>query len=117
MLPRKNRLTGRYEYRKVYRDGKKVGNSFFNLFYLKLLDPEEATKVGIVVSKKLVKSSPKRNRLKRIFREIVRINFGKMGSGYWVVINPKLSALNGKYAEINTEFVKTIQKIPFPRAV
>lgn len=113
MLPRKNRLTSRYEYKKVYRDGRKVGNRFFNLFYLRRFNQAEDTKVGIVVSKKLIKSSPKRNRLKRVFREIVRTNFGKMGSGYWVVINPKLNALNGKYAEINTEFIETIQKIPF----
>jgi ribonuclease P protein component len=115
MLPKEHRLTTRYEYGKVRRDGTHVSSRFFHLYYLARYDPTEKTKVGIVISNKFSKSAPARNKLKRIFREVIRLNFGKMKSGYWIVIHPKFNVKDAKYEEINSDFIKTIQKAPFAK--
>ncbi|HDQ88791.1 MAG TPA: ribonuclease P protein component [candidate division WWE3 bacterium] len=113
MLIKKHRLTTRYEYGKVRRDGTHIPSRFFHLYYLKRYDPTEDTKVGIVVSNKFSKSAPERNHLKRIFREIIRTNFGKIKSGYWIVVHPKFNAKEAKYEKINLDFLKILQKSPF----
>jgi len=113
MLPKKHRLTTRYEFGKVKRDGVKVSSRFFYLYYLKRFDPVEDTKVGVVLSNKFSKVAPQRNRVKRQFREIIRTNFGKIKSGYWIVIYPKSNVKEAKYEEINTDFLKILQKSPF----
>jgi ribonuclease P protein component len=113
MLPKKHRLTTRYEYGKVRKDGNHISARFFHLDYLARYDSLEDTKVGIAISNRFSKSAPARNKVKRIFREVIRTNFGKMKTGYWIVIHPKFNTKEAKYEEINTDFIKTLQKVPF----
>ena len=115
MLPKEHRLTTRYEYGKVRKDGIHVSAHFFHLYYLARYDSAEDTKVGIIISNKFSKSAPVRNRLKRVFREVIRTNFGKIKSGYWIVVHPKFNVKDAKYEEINSDFIKTIQKSPFSK--
>lgn len=115
MLPKKHRLTTRYEYSKVKRDGSQVSSRFFHLYYLKRYDSTEDTKAGIVISNKFSKVAPARNKVKRQFREIIRTNFGKIKSGYWIVVYPKFNVKEAKYEEINLEFIKILQKSPFAK--
>lgn len=111
MLKKENRLRTRYEFYKVRRFGKKFENPLFNLFVLDAKGYSGSSRIGIVVSNKLEKRAVKRNRIKRVFREVIRLNFDKIQSGYWIVVYPKKEALEKNYEEINTEFNKVIQEV------
>lgn len=113
MLKKKNRLTSAYEFNRVYRSGKKVRTPLFDVSYLQLKDSTEPTKFGFVVPNKFSKVAPKRNKIKRLYREVVRENFEKIKSGYWIVIKPKDSSKHKKYEEINEEFNKALSEVPF----
>lgn len=115
MLKKKNRLTTDYEFNNVYRKGKKHSSEYFDIFYLSKKDYEGPTKVGFVVSNKFSKVAPKRNRVKRVFREIIKENLEKINDNLWIIIKPKPLSLEKNYEEISTEFNKVLSKIPISR--
>lgn len=115
MLKKENRLSSNYEFRLTHKYGKKIQGKFFYLYYLdrRKEDLGTPTKVGIVVSKKFSKIAVVRNRIKRIFREVIRRNFDKIQPGFWIVFHPKKSSLDVDYEKIDTELNKILQKVPF----
>ena len=117
MLKKENRLRTTYEFNKVRRLGDKQDAVFFRIYYLDISKHQEDknTKIGIVVSNKLSKLAVVRNRTKRVFREVVRLNFEKIREGYWIVIHPKVTSLDKGYEEISTEFTKVLQNLPISR--
>lgn len=114
MLKKDNRLTTRYQYNTVRRLGKNYSSEFFHIYYLDISQHQENknTKVGFIVTNKFSKSAVARNRVKRVFREVIRTNFDKIKFGYWIVIYPKVKSLEKGYEEINTDFNKAIQNLP-----
>ena len=112
MLEKENRLLSNYEFSKTHFKGRRIKTPFFYLYFLKQEGP---TKVGIVVSTKFSKKAVVRNRVKRVFREIIRQNFGKIKPGFWVVLHPSKKSLKVSYEELNIEFNKILQKAPFLR--
>ena len=116
MLKKENRLLTNYEFRKVRRLGKRYKGPYFTLYYLETKNNEEApSRFGIVVSNKFDKSAVKRNRVKRLFREVVRLNLDKLKVGFWVVIYPNKASEDKNYEEINIEFNKVLSKIPLTK--
>lgn len=73
MLKKENRLKKRSAFAATY----KIGNSFhkngITMFLGKEKDNDSPTKFGFVVSKKIHKRAVKRNRIKRLMRESVRL--------------------------------------------
>lgn len=73
MLPEKYRLKRRSAFTATY----KINNSFhkngITVFCGKNKTSENPTKIGFVVSKKIHKRAVKRNRIKRLMRESVRL--------------------------------------------
>lgn len=112
MLKRENRLFTNFEFRITKQKGRKIYSRFFTLYYLKSRQGGPL-RVGFPVSVKLAKNAVARNRIKRVFREVVRKNLDKLKPGYWLVIYPKKESLSAKYEEINTDFIKTLSKVPF----
>jgi ribonuclease P protein component len=112
MLKKDNRLSTTYEFNKVRREGESFRSKNFMMFYLDVSGYDGPTRVGIVVSTKYSKVAPVRNRVKRVFREVVRLNLDKIKDGYWLVIQPFKSATEKGYEEINTEFNKALSQIP-----
>jgi ribonuclease P protein component len=110
MLKKPNRLTSKYQFNITRKHGKSIEGKLFHLYYVKPRNYEGPSKVGIVVSNKFSKSAAKRNRLKRVFREVIRLNLGIIPSGYWVVVYPKYYSAGKKYEEICSDFTQTIQK-------
>lgn len=123
MLPKENRIHTRFEFDKV----KKFGDSYrYKYFYLYALpvkrlqdlskgrwDIGGQTQVGFMISNKLHRNAVVRNRVKRIFRESVRENFGKISSGWWLVFHPRFICVGAPYEKINFEIAASLQKIPF----
>jgi len=112
MLPKKHRLSSTYEFNKVRKFGIEVKSKYFYLYYLNVDNFDSFSRVGIVVSNKFSKSAPARNRVKRIFREVVRNNLENINNGYWIVIHPRKITEGKKYEEINAEFNKVLSEIP-----
>ncbi len=113
MLPKQHRLSTSYEFNKTRKIGKSLRTPFFDIYYLELRNPQYPTRIGIVVTNRFSKSAPVRNRVKRVFREVFRLNLDKIKSGYWIVAHPKKLSEDKDYEAINAEFNKTLQKVPF----
>ncbi len=114
MLKKENRLSSNFEFNVARKYGRYYAGKFFHIYFLIPKNYNGPTRVGVVVSNKFSKSAVERNRVKRVYREVVRENFGKIDKGnLWVVIHPRFNSLGKNYEEINTDFNKVLQKASF----
>lgn len=81
MLPPANRLTGKSSFDEVKLNGTTFQSKSFGLAVRKRGD-SKPTRFGFIVSTKLSKSAVERNRARRILRESVRLNLGKITNGF-----------------------------------
>ena len=80
---------------KVFAKGRAFFNPLFTLKFLK--NPSDSRRFTVVVSTKVSKSAVRRNRIKRVLREYIRLNLPQLSPGdYAVVVKP---AAAGKEAE------------------
>ncbi len=112
MLKKEFRLKTNFE----FNIPRKYGESFRGTyFYASVLKPQNYTgpsKMGIVVSNKFHKNAVVRNRIKRLFREIIRKDFDKVkDKGLWIVLHPKTTSMDKTYEELSADVNKTLQKI------
>ena len=110
MFPSENRLRSRYAFWRTRRSGAMASCDTMKVYLLEV-SQDVPTQVGIVVSKKLSKIAPVRNKLKRRIREVVRTNLSKFPYGFWVVIYPTRSALDAPYEKLNSDFSKILQTL------
>ena len=82
MLPKNYRLKNNSAFNATYRLKNVISNRYF-LVYLGTPITEETQnlKIGFVVSKKFHKRAVKRNRIKRVMREIIRLKLKDNGLG------------------------------------
>ena len=74
MLKKQNRLKSRLAFNRIYKTSKSVASSSLILYIDKEnTDKNCPTRVGFVVSKKVHKRAVKRNRVKRLIRENIRL--------------------------------------------
>ena len=111
MLKKENRLSTNFEFRITKKHGNHYEGKYSHIYILKPHNYVGPPKFGIVVSNRFHKSAVKRNRVKRVFREIIRLNIDKFKDNNWIVLYPKKNVLNKPYEKINTDFNKTVQKI------
>lgn len=83
MLPKNFRLHRESNFKKVYRDGRKVSHKKILLYFLNRGD-ENSSRAGFVVSKKLGKIAY-RNRIKRLAREAFHQNIKNIPLGFDLV--------------------------------
>ena len=119
MLPKNYRLKNNSAFEVTYRLKNTLGNKYF-LLYLgsKITDKEtQNLKIGFVVSKKFHKRAVKRNRIKRLLREVIRLKIKnnalldaqKLRSMIFIAKPPSLD-LDYKSTEIAvTELLKRIK--------
>ena len=81
-------------------NGSVVRNPYFTLL-ISRAPVHGSSRFGIVVGRRVGKAVT-RNRLKRIFRELVRESYSNMASGYHYIVYPKLKVLEVKYQDIKT---------------
>ncbi len=119
MLPKKNRLTSKYEFNKVRylanKHNTKYSGKYFHIFWTAVPEYTGPTRFGVVVTTKFDKSAARRNKVKRVFRELFREYSGRIRDDYWVVVHPKFSCSNKTYEEISIDFNSVLQKIPLAR--
>lgn len=92
----------------VKRHGRRLSTSLFNLLVHKM--GEAPSRVGIVVGKRFG-NAVRRNRVKRIFREVIRQAHADMVPGQALVIFPKREALLQPFAEVKQAWEATLRRI------
>ena len=74
MLPKNYRLKSDKAFNTTYRLKNAVSNKYFLAYMgLPIKDETQSLKIGFVVSKKFHKRAVKRNRIKRLMREVIRL--------------------------------------------
>ncbi len=117
MLPKKYRLKNTRAFEATYKNRHIVSDSMLTIYVGKEKKELLAeTKFGFVVSKKFHKRAVKRNRIKRLMRECVRLclkgNHLKKAEKYMsFIIIPKHNALDSNLKTIETSFYKLLEKI------
>lgn len=113
MLPKQNRLSTSYEFRKTRRFGERVRTPLFDIYYMDVRNYDGPTRIGFVTTTQFDKSAPARNRAKRLLREVFRNNLAKIKPGYWIAVYPRLYIKGKNYEEVSTEFNKILSQVPF----
>lgn len=87
-LPREVRLSKSKEIIEVIKKGGVIKEEEFNFFYL--FKGGGRFKFGCIVPKR-VGNAPKRNRIKRLVREVFRLNQWRLKEGFWMIVLVKES--------------------------
>lgn len=98
----------RSEYDAVYRDGRRRSSAQFLVFYRE--NGLGRSRFGISV-KKALGGAVVRNRIRRRIREILRLNHSEIPSGWDMVIHPRSSVAQAKFASLAAEFVRLLQNL------
>ncbi len=87
------------EFQLVYRTGKSKANHYFAMIVRE--NKNACNRIGISVSKK-VGNSIIRHRVTRVVREIMRLHWEEVKSGYDIVIVARTSAKDANYKEMES---------------
>lgn len=91
----------------VKRHGRRISTALFNLLAYKMNDAP--SRVGIVVGKRFG-NAVRRNRAKRVFRELVRHLYPEMIPGQALLIFPKREALSQPNEELKRLWEACLQR-------
>lgn len=107
-MEKKNRLTKREYFDKVYRHGKSTANHQFVLYY-KVQPQQESFRLGVSVSKKLG-NAVVRNRIRRLLKEIVRLNAARIPGGYDLIIIARKPAAEMDYHDMEKSVLHVLKR-------
>jgi len=97
----KYKIRAGWEYRYIYRNGRRKANRYFVLYYLK--NNLGYSRFGISVNRKLG-GAVKRNRIKRLIREIIGLRDDAKQMGLDMVIIAREGMIGVNYKEANDAF-------------
>lgn len=107
-FPHRVRIVRSADYRKLYREGRKIHSERFVLFGLK--NKLGHPRLGLTVSRK-VGGAVVRNRVKRLFREIFRRSSSEIPSQFDIVVNAKSGCAGASYLDLRVEFIASAQRL------
>lgn len=102
------RLSKNSDFQKVYKKGKSVANKYLVLYYLK--NTLDTPRIGCSVSKK-VGNSVVRHRVKRLIKEVYRLNHEPYIKGYDLVFIAKPITKDSSYQDYVKNINHLIKKI------
>lgn len=105
---RNDRIRARSEFQAVQGRGRKVHTAHYLMLVLPRAD--ERTRLGLTVTKK-IGTAVERNRVKRVFREVYRLNRALFPSGLDVVVIAKAGAPKLGYANALHEVTGAAQAL------
>jgi ribonuclease P protein component len=106
-LRKTDRILKREVFRRVYDTGRKYQGRYFTAFVLPISG--DSAKIGITVTRK-VGNSVKRNRCRRLVREVFRRNKERIPAGVAIVINVKDSLLHASIGEIESDLLRVVER-------
>lgn len=92
----------------VKRHGRRCSTNLFNLLVHKT--DEGICRVGIIVGRRFG-NAVRRNRAKRVFRELVRASHDQLSPGQDLLIFPKREALLQSHAERSLLWLDTLRRV------
>lgn len=95
------------EYKNVYNKRNSISDYYLVLFISK--NKLTYNRYGFTTAKKM-KRAVDRNRIRRIFKEIVRKNIPNIESGYDIILMARLNAIESSYKDLNKSFIKLLNK-------
>ncbi len=107
-LKKEERLCKRFQFERVYKEGRTFSGRIIRLAIL--ANGLMSNRVGFAVSKKRVKLSTGRNRIKRLLREAYRRNKYKIKQGFDIVLVAREPLSSLKLKQVEEEFFKLAEK-------
>ncbi len=107
-FPKSHRLLRRADFLQVYQDGVRLSGPYFTAFYLASRESREI-RVGFTVPR-AIGNAVIRNRIKRRMREAVRLLIRRSGPAWWIVFNPRRSALRASFPALLKEVEKVFER-------
>jgi len=107
-FPRSRRLTARRQFLSVYGHGARVHSASFTLFGLP--NRLDACRLGLTVSRK-VGAAHRRNRIKRLLREVFRVHRAELSPALDVVINAHPGAAERLKHDLEREFLNGMRRL------
>ncbi len=117
MLKKENRLKSKKAFDATYKNNNVVANDLIVLYIGKKKTNENCpVRVGFVVSKKIHKRAVKRNKIKRILRENLRLmlmkdEYNLLKQYQSLIFCAKNNILDKTYGEINSSILFLFEKI------
>lgn len=108
---RYERIKKSFEYKRVYENGERTKDKYLTVYVLKAEEGRAYSKVGFSVSKKFFKKAVLRNRVKRLLKEVFRINKDKIKKGYDIVIIPHSPVVELKFSDIASHLLNTLNLV------
>ena len=96
-----------YEFRRIYRKGKSVVSPYMVLYCQK--NRQGRTRLGVTVSTKLGKAVV-RNRVRRRFRELWRLNKVDMLPGWDIILVARVRAIEAPYQKLDSAYRKLLRE-------
>lgn len=100
------RLRNNMEFKKVYNGGKNYWNRNLVLYVRK--NNLENSRVGYSITKK-IGNSVVRNKVRRRMKEIYRLNFNNIKSGYDIILIPKKNIVDISYRELESAMLHILK--------
>ncbi len=97
-----------YEFRRLYSKGKSAFTTRMALYCRK--NNSQTSRLGITVSTKIGKAVH-RNRIRRRFREIYRLNSDKISGGYDIIIVARVKSRYSTYGELEADYLYLLKKL------
>ncbi|MFC3801636.1 ribonuclease P protein component [Cohnella sp. GCM10012308] len=107
-MERKLRLRSKEDFSRIYRSGKSFANSQFVVYWRRKPDPG-LYRLGISVSSKLG-GAVVRNRMRRMIKEIVRLNGSRIIEGTDMILIVRKPAISLPYIEMERSVLHVLRK-------
>ena len=95
------------EFKKVFDKGRSIADKNVVIYYLPCFNCE--ARIGFIVSKKNG-NAVCRNRLKRLLKEVFRLNMDKIENNYDLIVIPRLPINKKNFSEIERSILKVSEK-------
>ena len=105
---RRERINSENDFKRILRSGKRIVRNEFKIFILK--NGFGYSRFAVVAGIK-IGNSVKRNRIKRVIREVFRRNKTAIGNGFDIIIIPKKNLNNITYFNLKEKILNAIKGI------
>lgn len=106
---KQQRISTRAVYQEILKNGKKVSDGLFRIT-LSFNPNQSRPKLGIIVSKK-IGPAVSRSRIKRVIREIFRLNQNLIVAEINLVVIAKPDCITQEYREIEKSLLKLLDRV------